>query len=260
MINLIQLVGAQGGVVDVTDQCSIEWITKPIPCYPYIRYTAPSGSFQVGETVKGLTSSATGKVFSTSSYMLRVYLTNVSGTFQNQEQIKGLSSGATAKVYYYTGQRSYPDNITHGSEDSILTEDLNDYLEWESTVNGHLVRVAWLKVYVPEQPAYYIASPVMGTGKMVDDKISYRYIKTFTAISPINCDYGYQNLFASPWRFNSVFGYREGLFGGYFFNTKDVGETYGGWGYFAFYFEQRDTATIRWRIHRIRVYKVLRMI
>ncbi len=250
--------GGNGNVlVDVTDQCRIEWITKPIPCYPYIRYTALSGSFQVGETVKGLTSGATGKVFSTSAYMLRLYLTNVSGTFQNQEQIKGLTSGATAKVYYYTGQRNYPDNITHGSEDSILTEDLNDYLEWESTANGHLVRVAWLKVYVPEQEGLYVVFPVMGTGSMIDDKISYRYVKTFTAISPINCDYGYQNLFASPWRFNSVLGFREGLPGGYFFDTKDVGESHGGYGYFAFYFEQRDTATLRWRIHRIKVYKVL---
>jgi hypothetical protein len=59
-----------------------------------ITHGTVTGTYSVGETVKGMTSLATGRLVAKGSGYL--YLDNVSGTFQASETLKGLTSNATA--------------------------------------------------------------------------------------------------------------------------------------------------------------------
>jgi len=147
----------QGQIIDVTKNCKFQWYQEPKSCYAYLQVSSASGDFTEGETVTGQNSGATATVFSSYVDGGRVYVANVSGTFEANETIEGSESKQTATVDGFVPERSYtstPNNITHGTfPDSIISKDLNDYLEWESTLPGS-GNVAKLDIFPPTSGIY----------------------------------------------------------------------------------------------------------
>ncbi len=232
-------------IIDVTDQCTFEWDKKPEPCKAYLEVSSATGDFTEGETIQGQSSGATAVVFSSYVNGNRVYVENVSGTFQEGETIQGQSSGQTAIVDGFVPERSYPNNITHGTfPDSIISLDEDDYLEYESTSTGWSV-IASLLVKLPTD---YIFSPIIsaGTGQKVDSLICYRRIET--VIFQKNNYWGtgpqiWGNLSSDDISFEHKFGmFYGGLFKGQLLKL---------------YFRVGDKGTYRFRIHNIRILRFL---
>lgn len=79
-----------------------------------INYTGLTGTFQVGEEIRGLTSNATATIRSDNGFTLRVY--GEIGIFTPAETIIGLTSGATATVSFY-----------QPSDTTVTVENIGDF-------------------------------------------------------------------------------------------------------------------------------------
>ena len=238
---------SQNQIIDVTKDCEFQWVQEPKSCYAYLQVSSASGDFTDGETVTGQNSGATATVFSSYVNGGRVYVTNVSGTFQTGETITGDSSNQTATVDGFIPERSWtstPNNITHGIfPDSIISKDFDDYLEWESTLAG-AGYVGWFNIRVPSDGIYSFVW-LFGTGIQVDSKIKKRFFRwrTTYTFSPIK-DFGFAEFLAD---FDSYVGNVYSPSNIFLRKTQRVRPM----------FYQNDKATFRWRIHNIRVLKLV---
>jgi len=235
-------------IIDVTEQCTFEWIQKPSPCKAYLEVGDASGDFTEGETIQGQTSGATATVFSSYVDGSRVYVENISGTFQEGETIQGQSSGQTAIVDGVVPERSWdstPNNITHGTfPDSIVSKDIDDYLEWESSLKG-AGYAAELRIYVPEYGIYSVPA-VLGVGNRIDvfvvpRQFRWRVEPTYSAFECLGLAYD------TPGEFDRYIGAAAQPSMIPVFPQQR----------FLFQFYQSGKGTFRWRIHSIRVFKIL---
>lgn len=107
----------------------------------YIGFTATlasvSGIFEIGETVEGGTSSATGVIVSFTDDT--IILKNVTGTFTNAETITGGTSSATATIgsvsvpdftigAFTSNQRAY-NGVDNPPDPTLLASPTNDYTQ-----------------------------------------------------------------------------------------------------------------------------------
>jgi len=235
----------QGQIIDVTKECTFDWGQEPASCCAFLEVSGASGDFTDGETVTGGTSNATATVFSSYVDGGRVYVENVSGTFQAGETITGGSSNQTATVDGFVPERSWPDNIIQGSFlDSIINKDVDDYLEWESSSSGASTIA---KIHVtPPSKGYYIVIPTFGTGEQIAkefaaavDKIVY-----VRAVPPYSLTDGCAAS-GSATQFSSFFTLYYSFIG-YLENQKIQFQLY-----------HKDKYIFRWRIHNIRVLKLV---
>jgi len=251
MMTFSAIRGAQ--IIDVTKDCEFQWGQKPASCYAYLQVSSASGNFTEGETVSSTSASAT--VFSSYVDGGRVYVTDVSGTFQTGETITGSSSNQTATVDGFVSERSWtstPNNIIRGTfPNSIISKDIDDYLEWESTRTGS-GNIGLLKIIVPKNGIYGVII-IGGVGDRVDSKIfsrmfQWRVVPTYA--TPISIGMAY----ASSIEFNKFLGISQTLT---FFPVMKYGNEGQEMQIFSLYFYQNNKGTARWRIHNIRILKLV---
>jgi len=240
-------------IIDVTEQCTFEWIQEPSPCKAYLEVSDASGDFTEGEIIENLTNgTSTAKVFSSYVDGNRVYIEDISGSFNHGDQIKGNTSGQTATVDSFVEERSYPDNIIKGTfPNSIISKDIDDYLEWESTRIGS-GNIGSLRIIVSKN-GIYGAIIIGGVGNRVDSKIfsrmfQWRVIPTYA--TPVSIGMGY----ASSSEFNRFLGISQTLT---FFPVMKYGNEGQEMQTLFLYFYQNNKGTARWRIHNIRVLKLI---
>ena len=250
MSRLVDVFYNQNQIIDVTKDCEFQWYQEPKSCYAYLQVSSASGDFTDGETVTGGTSNATATVFSSYVDGGRVYVTDVSGTFEANETITGSSSNQTATVDSFVAERSYPDNIIQGSfPDSIISKDIDDYLEWESTLNG-AGNPAKL-IITPPTKGIYTASHLFGVGNQVGISTSSR--RVYESICPASrkvMETGSINQAAYS-QFDVVMAYLASPLQGHIVNDGT------GLSIFKYTFYQSGKGTFRWRIHNIRVLKLV---
>ena len=140
-----------------------------------------------------------------------------------------------------------PDSITHGTfPDSIKTPNLDDYLEFQSTLSGSGA-VAKLKITLPKVKfcfpiVYFSSGPQIGT----DDAL--RYVRCFRT------DDTYENTGLSY--SSTICNWYTGKFESYG-DTNESGlyPTYAKYWYFYFY--ASDAGTFSFRIRTLRIGEVL---
>ena len=243
-----------GSIQDVTKECTFGWYVQPSSCYAYLQVSSASGDFTDGETVTGQNSGATATVFSSYVDGGRVYVENVSGTFQAGETITGSSSNRTATVDGFVPERSWtstPNNITHGSfPDSIISKDLDDYFEWESTLAG-AGYIAKMKV-IHAKPGLYFILPIIGSGEEIDSNLCGKSI--YFSNNPAKYILGTTG--------TVIMESSSTLFDGFFYAYSgsnpliNVVQDDVGLSITRLSFYQKSKAATKWRIHNIRVLKL----
>ncbi len=240
-------------IIDVTKECTFEWYQEPVSCYAFLEVSGASGDFTDGETVTGQNSGATATVFSSYVDGGRVYVENVSGTFEANETIKGSESNQTATVDEFVAERSYPDNITHGTfPDSIISKDIDDYLEIESTLSGAGYPMK-LIIKFPTEGIYqtYIKA---GIGLKICKEDALKDIKATTNPG------SFPGMQIGPESQRLLINYYDRFFSEYpyanptSFVKKDVADLLD---VLLLCFYQSDKGTFRWCIRNIRVLKLV---
>jgi len=237
-----QQFGFGNQIIDVTEKCTFTWEYEPYRCYAFLQVSNASGDFTEGETVSSTSASAT--VFSSYVDGGRVYVTDVSGTFQTGETITGSSSNQTATVDGFIEERNWPNNITHGSfPNSIISEDLNDYLEWESTRIGSGI-TSCIKIITPNKGIYSI-SPVFGVGARVDNIVCNRQIQQLYLPTETSEGGAAQAAFIT-----------SSYFDGYI-ATNNLNGVLGNLYSAKFYTYQANKGTFLWRIYNIKIFQLV---
>jgi len=240
-------------IVDITKECTFEWHQEPASCCAFLEVSGASGDFTEGETVTGQNSGATASVFSSYVDGGRVYVTDVSGTFEAGETISGSSSNQTATVDGFVPERSWtstPNNITQGTfPDSIISKNIDDYLEWESTLPGSN-NVAHLRI-IPPNNGWYVVSPIVGSGEDVNgvDTVRGFYFRArdrSIVKGYISDPKFFNGIFPTAYCPTFSFVYLLGNSISYSDENSVFLSPY-----------QNDKGTFRWRIHNIRVLKLV---
>ena len=169
----------KGMIRDVTEECTFEWVEVPSLSWAKLWVSDKSGTFSDGETVVGNTSGATATVITDRN--VYVAIEDVLGEFQTGETVSGQSSGATATLDSFEPEKVYPNNITHGTfPDSLITKDLDDYLQVESSRTG--AGYVWRLRVRPPKEGLYLLVPMMSAGSRVGNDFSSGWLKVYSSV------------------------------------------------------------------------------
>lgn len=166
-------------------------------------YSTLSGTFQVGETVTGGTSSATGVIVYDDTANTTLVLASVTGTFSASETITGGTSSATATVtgtpangwlaaYVAFGRPKNAISVTDSRGTQTITDFTtpeNDF--FDTIADGRTGSISWTANLVTNDAGYYVADG------------AYRYnldarvkIATVSRDGTLTKDYEYEGIFS----------------------------------------------------------------
>lgn len=134
-----------------------------------ITYTGVSGAFEVGETVTGGTSTATGEILYVDTANSKLLIGGVSGTFQDAETITGGTSSASATTSGTPANAWLGSYVTFGRPknaititDSRGTQTITDFSTaeddfFDTITDGRTGSISWTANLVTNDAGYYVA-------------------------------------------------------------------------------------------------------
>jgi len=166
-----------------------------------IAYTGLTGTFQVGETVTGGTSAATGTVIYDSGTVMLV--ADVTGTFADAETITGGTSSASATTSGTPANSYLASYVAFGRPKSAITisdsrgtQTITDFTTpendfFDTIADGRTGSISWTANLVTNDAGYYIAD---GAYKFnLDARVK---VSTVSRDGTLTKDYEYEGIFS----------------------------------------------------------------
>lgn len=168
-----------------------------------ISYTGLSGTFTVGETLTGGTSSATGTIVYVSTSDSEILVADVSGTFQDAETVTGGTSSASATTSGAPANGWLTSYVTFGRpknsisiSDSRGTQTITDFDSaeddfFDTVTDGRTGSISWTSNHVTTDDGYYV-----GDGAYTFNLDARVKVATTTRDGATTKDYEYEGIFS----------------------------------------------------------------
>jgi len=145
-------------------------VTLEVKAYSLIiTYTGLTGTFEVGETVTGGTSTATAEIVYVDAANSKLLVASVTGTFQDAETVTGGTSSASATTSGTPANAWFASYVTFGRpknsiavSDSRGTQTITDFSTaednfFDTITDGRTGSISWTANLVTNDAGYYMA-------------------------------------------------------------------------------------------------------